>query len=514
MNLPVLWLSTIIVKNAEDDAYDDPSSDSRLTSVLSWLGGAERSSQSAQHVIRDLLSGTMSPCNERLFCQVEVSPPSSNARQSFFNPFFSALPTLPHTLLVARMNMFRAQNQVLKVAEKPANAGGGPEETAMARLNPRHISDRELERDRHYFREQRLFFRAALGQLFKEKRYYALSRPVEPEQVSVVGVSALSSVKISRMSYQVPDYYDIVKAPMDLETMRAKVDAHLYPTYDHFIYDIEQIVHNAKLYNPVDGSSRGRSIVSAANQMLDAVESHAYHNVQIMKYNVFKKCKEAYYERYYINPPPPKPINQEVERNNPGPRRYSFRNSTAAQQDTVRPPPKKKSKVVYDSRGDNAASDINYLRQNRNKMPSENLEYYEHIFERHKEISEALDDGSDVAVMNGTTMGQAHDILEFSESNGGDNNANYNENDDSEMVVVDEINKDATPSPNCAPSFYGEQVVDLENCPLVKALQEAIIESRRSDVSIKNLLRMCVAKTNGWNVAQLVSLFSGIPQTS
>ena len=79
--------------------------------------------------------------------------------------------------------MFTAQNQQLKVSTQTANATAT--ETSQAFQNPVYISDKDRERDRHYFREQRLFFRAALGQLFKEKRFTALSRPVEPEQVSV-----------------------------------------------------------------------------------------------------------------------------------------------------------------------------------------------------------------------------------------------------------------------------------------------------------------------------------------
>lgn len=93
---------------------------------------------------------------------------------------------------------------------------------------------------------------------------------------------------------KVPDYYDIITAPMDLETMRCKVDMDLYPTYKYFLYDIEQIIFNAKEYNPLNSKdSRGRSIVSAAHNMLDVVETHAYGFKQRLGYDVFQRCEEV-----------------------------------------------------------------------------------------------------------------------------------------------------------------------------------------------------------------------------
>jgi hypothetical protein len=81
---------------------------------------------------------------------------------------------------------------------------------------------------------------------------------------------------------------------MDLETMRCKVDENLYPTYKYFLYDIEQIIFNAKEYNPLNTKdSRGRSIVSAAHNMLDVVETHAYGFKQRLGYDVFQRCEEV-----------------------------------------------------------------------------------------------------------------------------------------------------------------------------------------------------------------------------
>lgn len=49
---------------------------------------------------------------------------------------------------------------------------------------------------------------------------------------------------------EVPDYTEIIKQPMDLETMMTKVDFHRYECAKDFLCDIELIVQNALEYNP------------------------------------------------------------------------------------------------------------------------------------------------------------------------------------------------------------------------------------------------------------------------
>ena len=51
--------------------------------------------------------------------------------------------------------------------------------------------------------------------------------------------------------FQVPDYYEIVANPIDLETMREKVNGCQYSEYQEFIEDIDQLFTNARLYNKV-----------------------------------------------------------------------------------------------------------------------------------------------------------------------------------------------------------------------------------------------------------------------
>lgn len=49
---------------------------------------------------------------------------------------------------------------------------------------------------------------------------------------------------------EVPDYANVIKHPMDLETMMMKVDFHSYECAKDFLQDIDLICQNALEYNP------------------------------------------------------------------------------------------------------------------------------------------------------------------------------------------------------------------------------------------------------------------------
>jgi len=49
--------------------------------------------------------------------------------------------------------------------------------------------------------------------------------------------------------FEFPDYYELVKKPMDLGRMKEKIDAGRYLLIEEFISDIDLIVQNAYIYN-------------------------------------------------------------------------------------------------------------------------------------------------------------------------------------------------------------------------------------------------------------------------
>lgn len=73
-------------------------------------------------------------------------------------------------------------------------------------------------------------------------RFYIFTKPVDEEEV--------------------PDYRDIIKEPMDLETMMTKIDQHEYECAQDFLRDIDLICTNALEYNPdrnPEGGDCGRA---------------------------------------------------------------------------------------------------------------------------------------------------------------------------------------------------------------------------------------------------------------
>ena len=62
----------------------------------------------------------------------------------------------------------------------------------------------------------------------------------------------------------VPDYYTIIRHPMDLQTIRSKLRTHKYVSRESFLVDVNQIVSNCELYN-----GPRHSMTAAAQRMMD-----------------------------------------------------------------------------------------------------------------------------------------------------------------------------------------------------------------------------------------------------
>ncbi|CAI9736477.1 family AAA domain-containing 2B [Octopus vulgaris] len=122
---------------------------------------------------------------------------------------------------------------------------------------PRKLTETELAKLKSHeeatLRELRLFLRDIWNKLAKCRKFAIFMRPVDIEDV--------------------PDYYDIVKEPMDLNSMLKKIDNEMYPTAQEFLDDIDLIWRNALEYNP-DSDSTGKAIrhrVCALKDMAYAV---------------------------------------------------------------------------------------------------------------------------------------------------------------------------------------------------------------------------------------------------
>ncbi len=79
------------------------------------------------------------------------------------------------------------------------------------------------------------------------------------EAEEIVNVPSIILVMVSStclFTLQVPDYYEIVKNPIDLETMRMQYQNGEYGNPADFVNDFALMIDNAELYNKVSSICR------------------------------------------------------------------------------------------------------------------------------------------------------------------------------------------------------------------------------------------------------------------
>ncbi|CAG9856159.1 unnamed protein product [Phyllotreta striolata] len=127
----------------------------------------------------------------------------------------------------------------------------------------------------------------------KEDRLMRLEKAINPllddnDQVALTYIlDNVVNVKLKTMSESWPflkpvnkklvkDYYNIVKRPMDLETISKKVAAHKYHSRHEFLVDIEQILENCILYNGKDSTftEKAEGLVKACKETLYEYDEH------------------------------------------------------------------------------------------------------------------------------------------------------------------------------------------------------------------------------------------------
>jgi len=75
-----------------------------------------------------------------------------------------------------------------------------------------------------------------LSTLMKHKNAWPFNQPVDPVALGI------------------PDYFDVIQNPMDLSTIKTKLDKGSYPTIGAFASDMRLVFNNAMRYN-VNGSA-------------------------------------------------------------------------------------------------------------------------------------------------------------------------------------------------------------------------------------------------------------------
>lgn len=73
------------------------------------------------------------------------------------------------------------------------------------------------------------------------------------------------------------DYFDIIKKPMDLGTVKQKMDSRAYKTAAEFAADVRLIFTNCYKYNPPD-----HDVVAMARKLQDVFEMRLVSNLNIL----------------------------------------------------------------------------------------------------------------------------------------------------------------------------------------------------------------------------------------
>ncbi|KAL3869832.1 hypothetical protein ACJMK2_042465 [Sinanodonta woodiana] len=169
---------------------------------------------------------------------VHMTNPNHQARQQYFGDLLLNQATKPPS------HKKQSAQRVLEVLPKAP-----PPE-------PRRLTDREMEilyeQEEGTLRELRLFIRDVLNKLGRDRKFAIFTKPVDIEDV--------------------PDYYEIIKQPMDLSTMMSKIDLHQYQCVKELLQDIDLICSNALEYNP-DKDPQSRSIRHRACALKDTAYS-------------------------------------------------------------------------------------------------------------------------------------------------------------------------------------------------------------------------------------------------
>ncbi|GMR48802.1 hypothetical protein PMAYCL1PPCAC_18997, partial [Pristionchus mayeri] len=131
-----------------------------------------------------------------------------------------------------------------------------PPVATNAEVAPRKLSDREITELKKVYegqeREFRIFLRDILARLMRDRRFHIFNNPVDIEDAQ--------------------DYYEIIRRPMCMSDMMAKIDRRDYVDPQQFVDDINLIMSNALEYNPPDTEGRViRHNAVALRDMCDAL---------------------------------------------------------------------------------------------------------------------------------------------------------------------------------------------------------------------------------------------------
>lgn len=181
-----------------------------------------------------------------------LEPPEQEARAAHFEPLLAAAAAVPPSAGQRQRRRARGPPPPLPLAVEPppppAVSAAAAAAAATAAVQARRRDDEAA------LRVLRMEMRTLLERLLSDKKLKPYWRPVDPSVA--------------------PDYFDIIKRPVDLSLIAANVDRGRYPTVLAMIADFDQMVRNALKYNPPH-TEEGAVLIRRANAIVDIVHAWA-----------------------------------------------------------------------------------------------------------------------------------------------------------------------------------------------------------------------------------------------
>jgi len=174
-----------------------------------------------------------------------VGSPPEHARRRLFEPLIQQAASPPSCEADSR-EAATVDPQVLEELPR-APIPNSP------KANPRE-KDRLIQREERTLRELRLLMRDFVERLLSDRKYKPFWKRVS--------------------SSEAPDYYELVKDPIDLSTILDRVNAQEIQTMHDLVAAFELLAQNALQYNPAD-DEKGMRIRSKATALLDIVHRWA-----------------------------------------------------------------------------------------------------------------------------------------------------------------------------------------------------------------------------------------------
>lgn len=102
--------------------------------------------------------------------------------------------------------------------------------------------------------------------------------------------------KVDPMKDGVHDYFDVIKTPMSLDVIHAKLQAHEYVELDELVQDVELIWQNARIYNGEDSEVylMAREAAAYFNRRVWLLPSSAEEEWLLRLLRITRKLNEAF----------------------------------------------------------------------------------------------------------------------------------------------------------------------------------------------------------------------------